>query len=152
MENLKVGDVFFANKSFEFGRPVSVGETKYIKGVSLVQVSDTYFSPYVTSRITGYDPKTGKSIVETITLNSYCSKQRVGKEYVVESVELKGGSSREFIRNEPHIVARRLKSDGTYDPNGELITFVGTPPAQTNFNTAAEVKVHRKMKRVVNFI
>ncbi len=81
------------------------------------------------------------------------SKQRVGKEFVVESVTWTGGSDREGIANEPHVVARRLAKDGTYDPKGELITFVyATVGCRSNFNTAARVTAHRKMKRTVSFV
>ncbi len=150
---IKVGDVFFANTTFEFGRARSVSETKYVKGESVVQVSDSYTSKYLTNIVAGYDPKTGKANYELSDKFDRSSKQRVGKEFVVESVTWTGGSDREGIANEPHVVARRLAKDGTYDPKGELITFVyATVGCRSNFNTAARVTAHRKMKRTVSFV
>lgn len=153
---LKVGDVFFANTTFEFAYADlgSYGhEKQYKKGESVLQVSDrgdTHERHMIT---TGFDPKTGHRLEVETHAHEKHSKQRVGKEFVVETVRNLAPSERDGIRSEPEVTARRLKADGSYDPNGELIKFVDCPAEQrSNYSTAATVKTHRKMKRTVNFV
>ncbi|MNV62739.1 hypothetical protein D3C71_1552990 [compost metagenome] len=102
---------------------------------------------------TGFDPKTGHRLEVETHAHEKHSKARVGKEFVVETVRNLAPSERDGIRSEPEVTARRLKADGSYDPNGELIKFVDCPAEQrSNYSTAATVKTHRKMKRTVNFV
>jgi hypothetical protein len=64
--------------------------------------------------------------------------------YVVEQAIEKGGFSdtRDSYPDSWHVRARRLNTDGTYDPEGPMISFVqaGTPGSQ-NYSDAVTVAV-----------
>ena len=150
---MKIGDVFRGKPSFVFGRSRSIGFGPYVKGESVVQVSDDYNRTYKVEEISRYDSKTGEAKRKSTTKYAHDDKTRPKAEFVVEEVSLRGGDEREMIRDEPHITARRLNNDGTYDPNGELITFVHCPVGhRSSFNTAVQVEPHRAMTRTVTFI
>jgi len=145
---LEIGDVFKAPATFEFAYS-GFSEKPYSKGVDLLEVSNRGELHMVHKKTTGYDPNTGAPITVVTEEYNHFSKARIGKEYVVEEVIALSPDEREMIRSEPKVIARRLKADGTYDPKGELITFVDKPEGvRSNYFTAATVKVHRKMKRV----
>jgi hypothetical protein len=149
---LKIGDVFKGKPGFEFGRDVSVGVQSYREGLDLVQVSDSYKETYKIREIKSHDRKTGKPNYMESKRHAHDDKTRPAAEFVVESVEIRGGDLRVFIYDEPHIVARRLNKDGTYNPQGELITFVDAYKSRSNFDTAVIVSAHRTMTRTVNFV
>ena len=147
-----VGDVFRGLAGFQFGRK-RMDNLPYVEGVDQVEVSGSYKDTYVVRYIVSFDPESGKANYEDGPKYALDDASRVGAEYVVETSRLTGGSEREYIANEPHIVARRLHPDGSYNPKGELIAFVYVQEGgRSNFIGATTVNVHRTMKRVVNFV
>lgn len=118
----------------------------------MVQVSDSYKETYKITEVKSYNRTTGKPNYVSTARHAHDDKTRPHAEFVVEHVVMSGGSDREFIANEPHVTARRLNDDGTYNPQGELITFVDCPTkGGSNFTTAVAVVPHRAMVRTVIF-
>jgi hypothetical protein len=149
MKNLSIGDVFIAPESFAFGQAESVSEQKYIKGKSRIRVSDSYDSIYKVMATESYDPKTGNAITALSTKWDRSNKSRPGKKFIVEDVKMTGGSEREFIQDAPFVTARRLKNDGTYDPNGELVVFYdGNSDVRYNSNVVTITNVVHKMQKI----
>lgn len=150
---MKIGDVFRGKPSFTFGRSRSLSDDVYVEGESVIQVSDSYKETYKVNTTVRYNSKTGEAIRKDTKKFAHDDKTRPAAEFVVEQVRMTGGDAREMIRDEPHVTARRLNRDGSYNPTGELITFVYCPEgSRSNFNTAVNVEPHRAMTRVVNFV
>lgn len=140
---ISVGDVFRGKPSFEFGRKKANGT---------VEVADLYQSTYIINEVGSYDPVTGKANYVSTNQLAVDDATRINAEFVVESVTMSGGSDRDCIADEPHVVARRLNDDGSYKPTGELISFVYVAEGKgSNFTTASRVDVIRHMTRVVMF-
>lgn len=131
MRYVKVGDVI-KSTAFEYGKC----QTKWVAGNleadrSTILVGckggQVHWVQHLTCNVDGLHYK---AEVDRVLHTDADDESRGSAEFVVEYVALEGGGSghgpHDVFPDGWHVLARRLKADGSYDPQGEVVDFYQT--------------------------